>query len=42
MTIWWFCSSCGKVTDEFESDVNKHDKCPKCRKEENENDFQHE
>ena len=32
MTIWWFCSSCGKITDEFES--NDGEKCPNCREKE--------
>ena len=32
MTRWWFCSECGKVTDEFESEDG--DKCPECRSEE--------
>tara|TARA_R100000152_G_scaffold20712_2_gene15503 strand:- start:2238 stop:2345 length:108 start_codon:yes stop_codon:yes gene_type:complete len=29
MTTWWYCPTCGKVTDEFESE--ELDECPKCK-----------
>ena len=32
MTRWWFCDSCGKPTDEFESEDGED--CPVCREKE--------
>jgi len=37
MTSWWWCETCGKVTDEFESTLTGPDvyvaleRCPDCR-----------